>query len=266
MTRPPDLPPHDLPPRDPAIPDPDDDLVALLQGHLDPGQASALAGWLNDRPADVARALDDARLTADLRDAMPLATDPAPAALLTAAKGLQDQLNRQAIWRRIAPLAAGVVLFIAGWVGHDAWQTGSGTTAPPLVKAALDAQAALDLRHWMVSQPESVILNPQEIVAALGIDLPDLPATWIIRDVQIVATPDRPGLAIALDAPDLGRIMLLAVARDSDTAARAPTVFDYDGQTFAQFDRGRAAFVLVDEIGYPDQLARSAGQLMAPDI
>jgi hypothetical protein len=115
----------------------------------------------------------------------------------------------------------------------------------------------------MVSQPESAELDAQEIVAALGVDLPSLPEDWIVRDVQIVATPDRPAIAIVVDAPDLGRLLLMAVARSPEDAEEPPSAFDYQGRTIALFERGRSSFVLVDESGHPDQLALGAEMLLS---
>ncbi len=241
------------------------DVLALLQGRLDPDRTFAVADYLAHRPERTAGLLADARNTAALRMALSAADDPAPPQLLAEAHRLQDRLRGQRLLRRVAPVAAAVALFAAGWTGHVAWQAAGPAGAPPLVEAALDAQAALELRHWMVSQPESAELNAQEIVAALGVDLPPLPEDWTVRDVQIVATPDRPAVAIAVDAPDLGRILLMAVARSTDDAEDPPTAFDYEGRTIVLFERGRSSFVLVDESGHPEQLALGADRLLAQD-
>ncbi|MEE4120290.1 MAG: hypothetical protein V2I65_14890 [Paracoccaceae bacterium] len=246
-------------------PDVEADLLALIEGRLDPDRTLAVADYLKTRPGRTADLLADAGNTAALRMALSAADDPAPPLLVAEARRLQDRLRGQRLLRRAAPFAAAVVLFAAGWTGHFAWQAAGPAGAPPLVEAALDAQAALELRHWMVSQPESAELNAQEIVAALGIDLPSLPEDWTVRDVQIVATPDRPAIAIAVDAPDLGRILLMAVARSTDDVDNPPTAFDYEGRTIALFERGRSSFVLVDESGHPEQLALGADRLLAPD-
>ncbi len=241
----------------------DDDLLALLQGQLDPDRTLAVAEYLADRPERTAELMADARDTAALRLALAMPEDPAPPGLVAEARRLEGRMRRQRLMRRAAPYAAAVVLFAAGWTGNAAWQASGPAGAPPLVEAALDAQAALELRHWMVSQPESADLDPQEIVAALGIDLLPLPADWIVRDAQIVATPDRPAIAIAVDAPDFGRLLLLAVARRAEEAEDPPTAFEYRGQAIALFERGRSAFVLVDESGHPEQLALGADRLLS---
>jgi len=244
-------------------PDIEADLLGFLQGHLDPDRTLAIADYLNDRPERTAQLLADAGNTAALRLALSSAEDPAPPRLVAEAQHLQGRLRGQRALRRAAPFAAAMVLFAAGWTGHATWQTTGPTSAPPLVEAALDAQSALELRHWMVSQPESTDLNAQEIVAALGVDLPSLPEDWTLRDVQIVATPDRPAIAIVVDAPDLGRLLLMVVARSPEDTEEPPSAFEYQGRTIALFERGRSSFVLVDESGHPDQLALGAERLLS---
>ncbi len=245
---------------DPAV---EADLLALLEGRLDPDRMLAVADYLKKRPERTADLLSDAGTAAALRLALSAEGDPAPERLVAEARRLQDRLRGQRLLRRAAPFAAAVVLFASGWTGHAAWQAAGPAGAPPLVEAALDAQAALEVRHWMASQPESVELNAQEIVAALGIDMPDLPGDWTVRDVQIVATPERPAVAIAVDAPDLGRLLLMAVARSPGDIEDPSTVFEYRGRTVALFGRGRSSFVLIDDSGHPDQLAVGADLLLS---
>ena len=238
------------------------DLLALLEGRLDPERSLAVAEYLKERPERTADLLADASNTAALRMALSAAHDPAPERLVAEARRLQDRLRGQRLLRRTAPFAAAVFLFSAGWTGHVAWQSARPAGAPALVEAALDAQAALELRHWMVSQPESAELNAPEIVAALGIDLPPLPEDRTVRDVQIVATPDRPGVAIVVDTPELGRVLLMAVARSTEDIEDLPIAFEYDGRIIALFERGRSSFVLVDESGHPEQLAIGANRIL----
>jgi anti-sigma factor RsiW len=244
-------------------PDLEADLPAFLRGQLDPDRTIAVADYLSERPDRMADLLADARNAAALGMALSVGNDPAPARLVTEARRLQGRLRGQRYLRRTAPVAAAIVLFAAGWTGNMAWQASGPTGAPPLVEAALDAQAALELRHWMVSQPESAELNPQEINAALGIELPPLPASWTVRDVQVVATPTRPGIAIAIDAPELGRLLLLVVARSVGDVEDPLTAFEYDGRAIALFDQGQSAFVLIDESGHPAQLSTGATQLLS---
>ncbi|RBI87582.1 hypothetical protein DRV85_01245 [Rhodosalinus halophilus] len=238
------------------------DLLALLQGQLESHRTWAVAEYLAERPGRTAGLLKDMRDAAALRLALSMENEPPAPRLVAEARRLQKRLRGRRLLRRVVPYAAAVVLFGAGWTSHVAWEVTRPAGAPPLVEAALDAQAALELRHWMASQPESADLDAQEIVAALGIDLPPLPADWTVRDVQVVATPERPGIAIAADAPELGRILLLAVARRAQQAEHPPTAFEYEGRTIALFERGRSSFVLVDGSGHPEQLATGATKLL----
>ena len=240
------------------------DLLALLQGRLGPDRTFKIADYLAERPERTADLLTDARNTAALRITLSGSDDPMPPQLVAEALRLQARLQVQRLLRRAAPFAAALVLFAAGWSGHAIWQVTGPAGAPPLVAAALDAQAALEIRHWMVSQPESAELNAQEIVAALGIDLLSLPDDWTVHDVQIVATPDRPAVAIVVDAPDHGRLMLFAVARSPEDSEDPPTTFEYQGRTIALFERGRSSFVLIDKSGHPEQLALGADRLLSP--
>ncbi|PWJ20316.1 hypothetical protein [Jannaschia seohaensis] len=251
---------HDRTDPDPEL---EADLLAMFQGRLDADRSLAVADYLAEHPERTSDLLADARNAAALRRALSEAETPAPTRLVTEARRLQDRLRAQRLLHRVAPIAAAAALVALGWTGHVLWQAAGPATAPPLVEAALDAQAALELRHWMVSQPESADLDPQEIVAALGIDLPQLPEDWTLRDVQIVATPDRPAVAIVADAPDLGRLLLLVVARSPEDAEDPPTAFEYQGRTIAMFERGRSSFVLVDESGHPEQLAGGADRLLS---
>jgi anti-sigma factor RsiW len=239
------------------------ELLAALESRFDAERTWAVLDHLAQRPDRAAEVLADARTTAALRLAMSMDGTAAPPRLEAHARRLQDRLRGQRMLRRAVPAAAAVALLATGWTGHAVWQRAGPPAPHPLVEAALDAQAALDLRHWMVSQAETTVLDSREIGAALGIDLPPLPEDWTIRDVQIVATPDRPAVAISVDAPDFGRVLLMAVARGADDATDPPTAFDYEGRTVALFAQGRSAFVLIDESGHPEQLALGADQLLS---
>lgn len=239
------------------------DLLPLLQGQLNPERAYLVADYMAENPERASEIMADARNIEGLRLALGESESPPPDALLAGARKLQDRLQRRRLFWRIAPVAAALVLFAAGWSTNIAVRSFGTANAHPLVEAALDAQAALDLRHWMVSQPKSTDLNAAEIVGALGIQLPTLPEGWTVRDVQIVSSPDRPGVAIDLDTPRFGRIMLFAIARDANGSDTSLTAFDYQGRSVALFTSGHSAYVLVDESGHPEQITVGAKELLS---
>lgn len=239
------------------------DLVALSAGELDCDRALALADYLAERPERAATVLADARNVQGLRLAFAAASEPAPPRLVNEARRLEGRLRRRRLARRLAPFVAALGLFAAGWAGHLVWQSLGQTKPPGLVQAALDAQAALNLRHRMVSQPESADLDTQEILGALGISVPAWPDGWTVRDVQVVSSPGRPAIAIALDAPDLGPLLLFAITRSAGDATDPPAAFEYQGRSVAVFERGHSAYVLVDDFGHPEQLSAGADLLMS---
>ncbi|WP_420405321.1 anti-sigma factor family protein [Nisaea sp.] len=239
------------------------DLLALLQGRLDAERAYLVADHLADNPERAAQVLSDARDIEGLRLALSEPDTPPPAPIVTAARRLEERLQGRHALRRFAPIAASLFIFAAGWATNLALQNFGTANAHPLVDAALDAQAALDLRHWMVSQPESTELNTAEIVGALGIQLPALPAGWTVRDVQVVSSPERPGIAIDLDTQQFGRVLLFAIARDVNGNDTSLTAFDYQGRSVALFTSGHSAYVLVDASGHPEQITVGAKELLS---
>lgn len=93
------------------------DLLALLQGRPDPDRIVVVADYLSKRAERMADVLADARNTAALRLALAAADEPTPPRLVAEARRLQDRLRGQRLLRRIAPLAAAIVVFAAGWSG-----------------------------------------------------------------------------------------------------------------------------------------------------
>jgi hypothetical protein len=175
-------------------------------------------------------------------------------------------LERQGQRRRYLPIAAAVACFALGWGGQsllNAVTPGQpGSTVTPLIDAALDAEAAMALRMAMQSQPESPRLDTREIASALGITLPGLPSEWLVRDVQVVATPSRPGVAIAIETPDMGEIMLFSVAQSGTAQDHAPRAYQRDGKAFAVFSRDAANYVLVDNSWPLADLSQGADHLL----
>jgi len=239
------------------------DLLALLQGRLDSERAFHVADHLADRPERAAEMLADARNIEGLRLALAEPDPEPPASIVASARRLEDRLQRRNVMRRFAPIAASLFIFAAGWSMNTLTQNLGTADAHPLVEAALDAQAALDLRHWMVSQPESTDLNTTEIVGALGITLPALPEGWTVRDVQVVSSPERPAVAIDLDTPQFGRILLFAIAGGLENGEGPVKAFEYEGRSVALFSSGHSAYVLVDESGHPEQITDGAMQLLS---
>lgn len=236
------------------------DLAAFAEGGLDPARRHEVAGWLAARPDRAAAVMADLALTEGLRLALAGPASPPPPEMLGTARRLERALARRHALRRFWPVAATAAAFALGWTGH-ALVPRPGPLAP-VIAAALDAEAALAARHAMALQPETPRLDAAEIAARLGVTLPPLPQGWQIRDVQVVATPGRPGVAIALDTPGMGRILLFSVALPSDGPDLPPDSFRRAGKALAVFEKGQAAYVLVDASAPIADLAGGAQELL----
>lgn len=91
------------------------------------------------------------------------------------------------------------------------WQTKSRMAE--VLDIALDAQFAVRLCASLLNELGPMPKDPDGIADRLGINLPALPTGWSIRAAQVMATPERPGLALIIDTPDLGEVLLFGVSR-----------------------------------------------------
>lgn len=238
------------------------DILAFVNGQLDGERRYAVMEYLARHPDRAADVMADLHLTEGLRLALATVDTPPAPQLRRAADQLASSMFQQTARRRWLPFVAAVVLFALGWVGHGVMQ-GSGQNAgvAAIFDAALDAQDAVMLRASLSGELGPMPNDPDRIAARLGIYLPDLPSGWTIRAAQVVATPERPGLALVIDSPDLGEILLFGVLRSDDGPDGPATVASRDGRALAFFERDRTAFVLVDAIGTPAELKQGAEAL-----
>ncbi len=240
------------------------DILAFVNGQLDAERRFAVTEYLSRHPQKAAEVMADLRLTEGLRLAVSSVDKPPSPALRLAAERLSDALAQRRSHRRWLPLvAAGLAMFALGWGSQDLVQGErrlAGDMAAVL-DTALDAQDAVLLRASLSREIGPMPNNPERIAARLGIELPDLPEGWAIRAAQVVATPERPGLALVIDSPGLGEILLFGVLRSVDGPDRPARATSRDGRALAFFERDRTAFVLVDATGNAAALRAGAETL-----
>lgn len=241
------------------------DIAAFVNGQLDAPGRYAVAEYLAAHPKRAAEVMADLRLTEGLRLALGSVETEAPAALLATADRLGRGLGQRHRRLWFLPMAAAACMFALGW-SSQAWLSRGGDLTlarenRSLIEAALDAQDAVALRMSLGQDIGPLPRDAQEISARLGIALPHLPADWRIVAAQVVSTPERPGVALVIDTPDMGRIMLFSVIRTLDGPDAPPDVLTLDGRTLAYFEKGRAAYVLVDAAGPVSDLTRGAETL-----
>ncbi len=245
------------------------EIDAFVNGQLDGERRFAVAAFLARHPDRAAEVMSDLHLTEGLRLALGTIDAPPDPRLDLAAARVSRGLETRHRLRHWAPFAAAAAMFVVGWTaqslvsGSALLMQGSGTAE--IFETALDAQDAVSLRLMLSGELGPMSKDAQAISDRLGIPLPDLPAGWSVRAAQVVATPDRPGIALVIDTPNLGEIMLFSVRRsDKGPGAAADTPVDtttQDGRLLAVFEKGQAAYVLVDNSGPLNDLRRGAEEL-----
>lgn len=230
------------------------DLCAYVDDQLNDAQKTDVEMWLAQNPDAAAQVMRDLALRRDLRRA--LMPPPASGALLGATRALA-RTRRQALRMRAALRVVPAVLLIGlGWLanaGLGPKSVTASTPAPPSVTAALSAHQVSTMRLTMVSQPETTLLDPQELRAATGIILPSFPDDWTVRDVQVFPSAQGPGIEILFDAADLGRVSHFAV-RAGGFDVTLPRLHETPDYGIAWFQIGETAHVLVAEDEHADTL------------
>jgi anti-sigma factor RsiW len=241
------------------------DIDAYVNGQLDGERRFAVAEYLAAHPDRAAEVMAALRMTEGLRLALGTVETPVPAQLHFAAARVGRGLEGRQRMRRWLPFAAAAAMFAFGWTaqsvvsGPEPVRQAAGAAA--LFEAALDAQDAVSVRLSLSNEIGPMPQNAAEISARLGITLPELPKGWTIRAAQVVATPERPGLAIVIDTPDLGEIMLFSVLCSVDEPDGEVETASKNGSALAFFEDDRTAFVLVDNSGPLRDLRRGAEDL-----
>jgi anti-sigma factor RsiW len=226
------------------------DILAFVNGQLDTERRYAVMEHLARHADRAAEVMADLRLTEGLRLAVATVETPPPPTLRLAAERLAMTLSQQTTRRRWLPYVAGLALFALGWGAQGLLQGNRlGADTATILETAMDAQDAVMLRASLSGELGPIPNDPQRIAARLGIDLPEMPQGWSIRAAQVVATPERPGLALMVDTPAMGEILLFGVLRSVDGPDGPATATSLNGRTLAFFEREQTAFVLLDASG-----------------
>lgn len=238
------------------------DIPAFVNGQLDAERRFAVMEYLSHHPGRAAEVMADLRLTEGLRLALGAVDRPPTPQLRLAAERLTASMSQKAARLRWLPFAAAAAAFALGWGLQGAVQgTRQYDDMAAIFDTALDARDAVLLRASLSGDLGPMPREPERIAARLGIDLPEMPPGWTIRAAQVVATPERPGLAMLVYTPELGEILLFGVLRSVDGPDGPVTVTNRDGRALAFFEREQTAFVLVDARGRPAALRAGAETL-----
>lgn len=240
------------------------DLDAYVDDQLSDLQRSEVEGHLGRNPEAAARVMRDMALHRELRRA--LASPPAPPGLLKVARQLARTRRRDARMRRMLRLVPALMLVSLGWLAHagltplSVRESQASTPTPPMVTAALSAHEVSLLRAAMSSQPESALLDPDELRAATGIRLPGFDPSWTVQDAQVFPSPQGPGIEILFDTPELGQVSHFAV-RTGGFEVTMPRGHEAPDQSITWFQIGETAHVLIAGPGQADALLDASQSL-----
>lgn len=243
------------------------DLQGYLENQLPVSRRIEVEAYLSTHPDDATRIMADLRS----RDEMRLAFADEPHVehiqTLKAARRLERGLTRDRLFRQFRRAASVTALIALGWLAHAQLSPSIGAAAstmtPAYVNDAVMAHRTSALRAVMISQPETLEYDPEEIRSATHIVLPALPSDWSVRDVQIFPSSFGPSVEIALHSTTYGEISLFAV--HAGAVAMIPTTLSQrDDVAAVYWQRADVAYVLVTRA--PSRDLDKAAALLAQSL
>lgn len=226
------------------------DLEAYVDGQLDAMRRLDVEVHLAEHPDDAARVMADLRDRDALREAYMQVTGPEPLRLHAAARRLDRSIAWRNVGARLRRAAAIVLLVGAGWLAHTEIGTFGvpGTVAatvdPALIEDARQAHQAVQLRAKTATQRATPSYDQADLEAATGLELPDMPGEWSVRDVQIFPSRRGPGVEVAIDAGQLGDLALFATHSNKAGGEGNGTLSRSQDGTTAYWQAGRTTYAL----------------------
>lgn len=240
------------------------DLSAYVDGELDTMRRVEVEAHLARHPDDAARVMADLRDRDALREAFSSRTDRMPTRLLDDARRMDRALAWNRFGARLRRVAAVAVLVGAGWLAHTEIGTFGvpGTIASPidpaLVEEARLAHQTAVIRSRTTSQRATPSYDRADLQKATGLKLPELPAGWSVRDVQVFPAREGAGVEMEIDAGPLGDLALFAMGSSAQTTSAQVT----DGGDSAMYWQvGGTAFALSGGRTSEDRRAASSSLL-----
>ncbi|MET3788297.1 anti-sigma factor RsiW [Methylobacterium radiotolerans] len=194
----------------------DDDLIAFVDGQIDPMRRLDVEAHLAANPAAAARVMAEMHDRDALRACFERVPGPGPDRNMVLARRFDRNLRWRRVASRLKRAAAIAVLVGAGWLAHDEIgrfgvpDTLAATPDPALIADARQARVVAQLRKSIGGQADDPVYDRARLRSATGIDLPALPDGWRVRDIQVFPARHGTGIEVALETERFGEASLFA--------------------------------------------------------
>lgn len=247
-------------PVDPILPT---DIDAYVDDQLDTARRIEVEAYLSEHPDIAAKVMADLSIRGELR--LALATVPSHGRRETreAARRLQGALSRGRMVRGLQRIAAVGLLLSAGWIANSTIgpftpsEVVASTPVPTFVDAAIGAHSTSKLRETMPSQIEAARYDAADIRSATAIVMPEIPADWQVKDVQIFPSAFGPSVEVTILLDGKERLSLFAV-RPGSFAVQQAMLAKSGAIQASYWQIGDVAYALVSETENADQLKAQA--------
>ncbi|MGE7369544.1 anti-sigma factor family protein [Neorhizobium sp. NPDC001467] len=254
-------------PVDPILPS---DIDAYVDDQLDTARRIEVEAFLSRRPEIAATVMADRSIRGELRLALATAPIHGRPETRDAARRLQGALSRHRIIHSLQRAAAIAMLLGAGWVANSTIgpftpsTVEASTPAPSFVDAAITAHTTSKLRETMPSQTEATSYDTAGIRSATAIVMPEIPADWRVKDVQIFPSAFGPSVEVTILRNGGERLSLFAV-RPGNFAVQQAALTRSSGVQASYWQIGDVAYALVSETDRSDRL-RDEAQTLADTL
>ena len=227
----------------------EDDLIAFVDQQLDPLRRVMVEDYLAKNPVVAARVIADMRSRDVLKivygqmQLRPIRKTVDAAGRLEAGLFWDDALSR---FRQVA-----LILFFigVGWLAHSSVTSQailnyrSVANFPNFIEEALQAHKVEKIRYQMSSQKHDNVYDRNEIFQITHVEMPKLPETWHVADVQIFPSHQGLGIEASLNVGALGDISLYVV-RIGSSMEVPPKLLQIGQENTLYWQKGDLLFAL----------------------
>ena len=201
----------------------DEEISRLLDGELSPEQKADVQARLALDPELAAKVFGEAQRMDALRRSQPERLFP-PIASIDRARQLEGAFRRRRMFAALRMQVAAVLLVGLGWAANsliEPLRPEGETVDESFILAAREALRVAQLDAGPQQGSEQSQDKIERLVGALNISIPQLPKTWVVRDVQVQPWNETQSLVVTADTPSLGRITLVAAPMNGEDAVAA---------------------------------------------